>query len=249
MSQEYFNRIYQSSICIFKLVCTSWSRTTWNQFFKNPSEAERSHCHFLDLEECCFESPIQNLNTGLRSLHFLLSFMCRLAWHSPNFPGTHTQFSDLDFKNTRVSVLELDSSVTNIQTLRIKSVNWQQLPWEVSISYHGFWGATGFSFTGEMKHCLRNGCTRERDAFQGLALCCRTSGFCETPACPKEAPAAVVNPAVAVQALWGWDALGRRERFYVNVCDNSSTHFMNAVGGFMVKLWSGLEMCREYFIF
>lgn len=79
LSQEYFNRIYQSSICIFKLVCTSWSRTTWNQFFKNPSEAERSHCHFLDLEECCFESPIQNLNTGLRSLHFLLSFMCRLA--------------------------------------------------------------------------------------------------------------------------------------------------------------------------
>lgn len=51
------------------------------------------------------------------------------------------------------------------------------------------------------------------------------------------------------EMLWGW------ESFCVNVCDNSTTcvsicqsmyvtsHFPNAVGGFVFKLWLALEMC------
>jgi len=83
------------------------------------------------------------------------------------------------------------------------------LPSEVSISHHGFQGAPGFSSTEE-NETLSQACgTRERDAFWGLALCCRTSGFCETPACPKEAdislrvaPTAGLSPAAALQTLW-----------------------------------------------
>lgn len=81
-----------------------------------------------------------------------------------------------------------------------------------------------------MKPYLRHGATGERDAFWGLALCCRTSGFCKTAACPKGAdislqgvPATVVNPAVALQTLWVWDALGRKGRFCVDVHSKIAT--------------------------
>lgn len=54
-----------------------------------------------------------------------------------------------------------------------------------------------------------------------------------------------------VEMLWGW------ESFCVNVCDNSTTcvsicqsmyvttHFLNAVGGFVFRLWLALEMCSR----
>lgn len=152
---------------------------------KAPPEVGSSHSHFFDLAECWFESSIQNLNIGLPPLLFFF-YMPACSGTAQTCQAQILRSGIILEKSHQGFCARLWLFSDELAKGEIEWETQQQSPSEVSISHHIFQGATGFSSTEKMKRYVRHGATGDRDAFWGLTRCCRTSGFCKAPACPKK---------------------------------------------------------------